>query len=97
MTPSCLIDGRRAFINDDTDPAGGAGGTIGNNDDVLSPGETIDLSINVTNTGTSTTVTGISGTLISSSAGVTVVNAVQTYANIAVGGTPIRLRHTESR
>ncbi|MBK8130602.1 MAG: hypothetical protein IPK53_17455 [bacterium] len=64
----------------------GAGGTIGNNDDVLSPGETIDLSINVTNTGTSTTVTGISGTLTSSSAGVTVVNAVQTYANIAVGG-----------
>lgn len=61
-------------------------GTIGNNDDVLNPGETIDLNINLTNTGTSTTVTGISGTLTSATPGVAIVNGSRTYANIAPGG-----------
>jgi len=64
----------------------GVSGTIGNNDDILNPGETIDLTINVTNTGTSTTVTGITGTLTSASAGVSIVSGAQTYANIAAGG-----------
>lgn len=61
-------------------------GTIGNNDDILNPGETVDLSINITNTGSSTTVTGITGTLTSASAGVAIVNGSRTYANIAAGG-----------
>ena len=61
-------------------------GTIGNNDDVLNPGETIDLNINVTNTGTSTTVASISGTLTSPSAGITIVNGSRSYPNIAPGG-----------
>ncbi len=61
-------------------------GTIGNNDDILNPGETIDLSINVTNTGSSTTVTGINGVLTSATPGVAIVNGSRTYANIAAGG-----------
>ncbi|MCB9366644.1 MAG: hypothetical protein H6506_00400 [Calditrichaeota bacterium] len=61
-------------------------GTIGNNDDVLNPGETIDLSIVLTNTGTNT-VTGITGNLTSTAPGVTIVNGSQTYPNIASGGT----------
>lgn len=61
-------------------------GTVGNNDDVLSPGETIDLSIVLTNTGTST-VSGINATLSSASAGVSIINGVTTYPNITAGGT----------
>jgi len=63
------------------------GGTVGDNNDILSPGETIDLSIVLQNTGTSSTVTGISGTLTSASAGVNVINGVQSYPNLAVGAT----------
>jgi hypothetical protein len=61
-------------------------GTIGNNDDILNPGETIDLNINITNTGTSTTVTGINATLSTTSPGIAIVNGSRTYANIASGG-----------
>lgn len=60
-------------------------GTVGNNDDVLNPGETIDLSINLTNTGSSTTVTGINGTLSSASAGISIINGSRSYSNIAPG------------
>lgn len=63
-----------------------AGGTVGNNDDILSPGETIDISIVLTNTG-SATVSGINATLTSSSPGVSVINGVTTYPNITAGGT----------
>ncbi|MBK6767118.1 MAG: hypothetical protein IPG71_12715 [bacterium] len=62
------------------------GGTIGNNDDILNPGETIDLNVVLTNTGTAT-VSGINATLTSASTGVAVVNGVTTYPNIAAGGT----------
>ena len=61
------------------------GGTFGDNNDILNPGETIDLTVNLTNTGTSSTVTGISATLTSSSPGITISQAASTYPNIAVG------------
>lgn len=63
------------------------GGTVGDNNDVLNPGETIDLRIVLTNSGTSSTVTGISGTLTSSSAGIQITQAASTYPNIAPGAT----------
>lgn len=64
-----------------------AGGTVGDNNDVLNPGEIVDLSIVLQNTGTSSTVTGITGTLTSTTPGVTIINGVQTYPNIGVGAT----------
>lgn len=63
------------------------GGSVGDNNDILNPGETIDLSIVLQNTGTSSVVSGITGTLTSESPGVTVVSGVQNYPNIAVGAT----------
>ncbi|MBU1985527.1 hypothetical protein KJ815_14110, partial [bacterium] len=63
------------------------GGTIGNGNGVISPGETADLTIRLTNTGTSSTVTGISGTLLTSSPGIQITQATSTYPNITVGGT----------
>ena len=71
-------------------------GTIGDNNHVLNPGETIDLTINLRNAGTSTTITGISGTLTSSIPGVQVTDATKTYPNIAAGAnanatTPYRI------
>ncbi len=62
-------------------------GTVGDNNDILNPGETVDLSIVLQNTGTANTVTGISGTLTSSSPGVTIISGVQSYPNIGVGAT----------
>jgi hypothetical protein len=74
----------------------GAGGTIGNSDHILNPGETIDLVVNLTNTGTSGSITGISGTLTTSSPGIQITSATSAYANIAAGGnanptTPFRI------
>ncbi|MBK6767122.1 MAG: hypothetical protein IPG71_12735 [bacterium] len=64
-----------------------AGGTVGDNNDVLNPGETIDLSLVLQNTGTSTTVSGITGTLSTDADGITIVSGVRAYPNIAVGAT----------
>ncbi|MBI5060481.1 hypothetical protein HZB60_11955 [candidate division KSB1 bacterium] len=62
-----------------------SGGTIGNSNGVLNPGETIDLSIGIHNYNGST-ISGISGTLSTSSPGITITQGVSAYANIAAGG-----------
>ncbi len=62
------------------------GGTFGNNDDILNPGETVDLNIVLTNTGTNT-VSGISGILTSAAQGVTIIDGSKSYPNISSGGT----------
>jgi len=64
-----------------------AGGTQGNGDHVLNPGEIVDLSISLINRGTSATATGVNGVLSSPTAMVSVVNANSAYPNIAVGQT----------
>ena len=61
------------------------GGTTGDANGVLNPGETIDLYVNLRNAGTTTTITGISGTLSSTIAGVQVTGATRTYPNLAAG------------
>lgn len=76
-----------------------SGGTIGNNDDTPNPGETIDLNIRLKNAGTSTTCTGISGTLTTESPGVAIVDGTRSYPNIAAGATsyptsPFRIQVT---
>lgn len=63
------------------------GGTIGDNNDVLNPGETVDLSVILQNTGTAQSVTGITGTLSSSTPGVSIVSGVQSFPNLNVGAT----------
>lgn len=72
------------------------GGTHGDNNHVLNPGEAVDLTINLTNPGTTSTVTGISGTLSTSSPGVQITSATSAYPNIAPGAnanptTPFRV------
>ena len=62
------------------------GGTVGDGNAVLNPGETIDLTLRLQNAGTFQTATGISGTLSTPHAGITVVSGTQTYADIPVGG-----------
>ncbi|MBI5060480.1 choice-of-anchor J domain-containing protein [candidate division KSB1 bacterium] len=74
-----------------------SGGTVGNSNGVLNPGETIDLNLRLTNSGTTSTVTGISGTLSCSHPGVSVTGATRGYPNIAVGAnaaptTPFRIQ-----
>jgi hypothetical protein len=61
------------------------GGTSGNTDHILNPGETIDLNVKLRNAGTSATVTGISGVLSSTMPGVQVTDGSKTYPNIAPG------------
>ncbi|HEY3296227.1 MAG TPA: C25 family cysteine peptidase [bacterium] len=61
------------------------GGTIGDNNHVLNPGETVDLVINLANTGTTTTVTGITGTLTTASPGVQITSGISAYPNLAPG------------
>lgn len=63
------------------------GGTTGNNNDTLNCGEIVDLSIRLTNTGTSATVSGITGTLTTASPGVSITQATSAYPSITVGGT----------
>lgn len=60
-----------------------SGGTSGNGDALVSPGETIDLNIRLINRGPSATVSGISATLSSTDSRIVVSNATQTYNAIA--------------
>lgn len=62
-----------------------AGGTSGNNNGVLNPGETVDLSITLKNHGTSATATGVSVSLNCSNPNITVVSATSAYPDIAPG------------
>jgi hypothetical protein len=62
-----------------------SGGTVGNANGVLNPGETIDLNIRLQNTGTSAMATGISAVLATPAPGIQIVTDTQTYPNIAVG------------
>jgi hypothetical protein len=73
------------------------GGTVGDMNGVLNPGETIDLTIRLRNAGNAATATGINATLTSGSAGVSVVSGASAYPNIAVGAnqpptTPFRIQ-----
>jgi hypothetical protein len=62
-----------------------AGGTQGNNDHAMNPGETIDLPVYVRNFGNVSQVTGVSATLTSNNPRVTVTSGSANYANIAAG------------
>jgi hypothetical protein len=62
-----------------------AGGTQGNSNFMMNPGETIDLPIYLRNFGTAVTATNISATLTSNNPHVTVVNATSTFPNLAPG------------
>lgn len=61
------------------------GGTIGDGNGILNPGETVDLNIRLQNSGTSSTATGVNGTLASSSTGIVVTTANSSYPDIAIG------------
>ena len=66
-----------------------SGGTSGNANGVLNPGETIDLPVYLRNFGNSETATSISATLTSSNPRVSVVNGASTFANLAPGDSAI--------
>ncbi|HEY3296555.1 MAG TPA: C25 family cysteine peptidase [bacterium] len=79
-TVDCMPMSSSYTIDDDN-----SGGTHGNTDGAMNPGETIDLPIYVKNFGTVVTATGVSATLTSSNPRVTVVNGTASYADIAPG------------
>ncbi|HEY3295324.1 MAG TPA: C25 family cysteine peptidase [bacterium] len=61
------------------------GGTQGNGNHIMNPGETIDLPVYIRNFGASVTATGVSATMTSTNPRVTVVTGTASYANIAPG------------
>ncbi|MDD5087410.1 MAG: C25 family cysteine peptidase [bacterium] len=82
---ACVQADQMAMLSSYTLDDDNAGGTSGNGDGTLNPGETIDLPIYVKNFGSSGTVTGISATLASGNPRVTVTQNTATYPNLAVG------------
>lgn len=60
------------------------GGTVGNGDGILNPGEIVDLNISLINRGTSATATSVSGNLVSDDAALSVTGASGSYPNIAI-------------
>jgi len=64
-----------------------SGGTSGDNNGFISPGETVDLSIELKNVGTSTSAANISGTLLCSAPGIQIAKPTSTYPAIVAGGT----------
>lgn len=85
----CQVNG---YVLDDDN----AGGTNGNADGILNPGETIDVAVNVKNFGNANTATGVSAVLTSLNPKVTVVNGTSSYADIpagqsVAGQTPFRI------
>ncbi|MBK6766007.1 MAG: carboxypeptidase regulatory-like domain-containing protein [bacterium] len=67
-------------IDDDS-----TGGTFGNSNLQLNPGETVDLTVALRNFGTSGTATAISASMTCDNPDVTVVSGTSTYANLAPG------------
>jgi hypothetical protein len=61
------------------------GGTSGDGNGIINPGETADLTIRLQNAGTSQTVSSINTTLSCASPGITITSAASAYPNIAVG------------
>ncbi|RPH92694.1 hypothetical protein EHM69_12225, partial [candidate division KSB1 bacterium] len=59
----------------------------GDGNGVLNPGEIVDLTIQLQNTGRNTAVTSISGTLSTPMPGITILGGTRGYPNIAVGAT----------
>jgi hypothetical protein len=73
-----------------------SGGSQGNGDHILNPGETIDLSVYIRNFGTGGAATNLSATMTCDNPNITVVNGTATYANLAsgdsaTGSTPFRI------
>lgn len=73
------------------------GGTHGNGDGELNPGETIDLTVTLKNHGTVSTATGITAALTTDNPNVTVISGTSTYPNIppdeqATGEMPFRIQ-----
>ncbi|MBU1637323.1 carboxypeptidase regulatory-like domain-containing protein [bacterium] len=64
-----------------------SGGTLGNNDDNINPGEIVDLAVALKNHGTSTTAENISVTMQSDNPKVTVVTGTVNFASIPPGQT----------
>ncbi|HEY3296691.1 MAG TPA: C25 family cysteine peptidase [bacterium] len=77
------------------------GGSSGNGDHLMNPGETIDLPVYVRNFGNETTVTNVSATLTSGNPLITVVSGASAFAGIAPGdsalaATPFRIHISPS-
>lgn len=75
------------------------GSTSGDNNDYISPGETVEISLRLRNAGTSSTITGITSTLACSSPGIQILSFASAFPNIAVGAratqtTPFRFAVT---
>jgi hypothetical protein len=81
-TGSAAISDAAVTVDDDN-----LGGTSGNGDGVADAGETVDLRVGLRNRGSAPSTGGVSATLSTTDALVTVVNADGSYAAIAAGAT----------
>lgn len=78
-----------------------AGGTQGNGNGVINPGETVDLGVMMQNSGNSVTVTGISANLSTTNTRATVVQGTSTFPDLApgaqaMGASPYRMTLSNS-
>ncbi len=77
--------GQRLALHSVTLDDDNTGGSIGDGNLVLNPGETVDLSIQLRNSGNAQTVTGINTTLVSAAPGISVTSSTSAYSPIAPG------------
>jgi len=79
---SLYVDVDGGTLDDDN-----SGGSSGNNDGQLNPDETIELTLDLTNLGTSSTATSVNATISCSDPRVTITQDYSTFPNISPGAT----------
>ena len=95
----CVIADQVVGLNTATLDDDNTGGTSGNNNGVMNPGETIDIALSLRNSGSTTTATGVTVSTVSDNSNVHVVTGSATFADIAPGATvngnsPLRITVT---
>ncbi len=94
---NCVPAARMVALTSYTVDDDNVGGTQGNSNGQLNPGELIDLPLYLKNFGTSSNATAISAQMSSSNSHVTIVSGTQTYPNLspgdsALGASPFRIQ-----
>jgi len=81
----CVENTQMVAVSDYSFDDDNAGGTSGNSDGSVNPGETIDIPLTLANFGTATTATSVSVNAICGNLNIEVVQATATFADIAPG------------
>ncbi|MDD5088409.1 MAG: carboxypeptidase regulatory-like domain-containing protein [bacterium] len=86
---SCVASTEMATVSSYTLDDDNNGGTTGNGDGILNPGETVDLIAYMRNFGDSETAQQVAAVLTSSSLSITIVNGTVAYGDIAPGDSSV--------